>query len=236
MLSSLEVKDLSVRLFQLESERDRQRKIGASQISEPCTYHLARSLTTFGDVQTKYWLGGKIGTATHMFIEDAISKADIKDFPELRDCVVEEKIELGELDGYGTINSKPDLVLVRSKHLIDWKTSNRAKSKKLQRAIDDPEYKDSGSLYTLKKYTAQAQLYAWGLNNSGTEIDAVSLVFINRDGTTEADIWDYTIPYSQEYAEAVWQRLKNVWAQIQSNAGLDSFERDADCFKCTMGI
>jgi hypothetical protein len=236
MLSSPEIHDLSVRLFRQESERDKQRKIGASQISEPCTYHLARSLTTFGDTPTKYWLGGKIGTATHMFLEDSIAKADLSQFPELEDCRVEQKIYLGELEGYGTINSKPDLVLVKQNHLIDWKTSTRDKSRKLQRVIDNPEAKDSGSIYTLKKYTAQAQLYAWGLNRMGVKIDGISLVFINRDGTTEGDIWDYTIEYSEEFALAVWQRLENVWNQICANAGLDSFEKDADCFKCNMGI
>lgn len=236
MLSSFRVKELAVGLLKQQTERDKQRKIGASQISEPCTYHLARSLTTFGDTPTKYWLGGVIGTAVHGLLEEREANPNLTEFPELEGCIIEEKIYLGELEDYGTINSKPDLVLTKGNHLIDWKTSTRDKSRKLQRVIDNPEAKDSGSIYTLKKYTAQAQLYAWGLNNSGKNIDGISLVFINRDGTTEADVWDYTFEYSEEYALAVWQRLENVWAEIQAHAGLDSFERDADCFKCTMGI
>jgi hypothetical protein len=184
----------------------------------------------------KYWLGGKIGTATHLLLEETISKVDVKDFPELEGARVEQKIHLGELEGYGTISSKPDLALVKQKHLIDWKTSTRDKSRKLQRVLDNPDGKDTSSQYTLQKYIAQTQLYAWGLNNSGTEIEGISLVFINRDGTTEADVWNYTFEYSEELAVAVWTRLENLWTNLQNGVELDSLERNADCFKCAIGI
>jgi len=133
-----------------------------------------------------------------LLLEETISKVDVKDFPELEGARVEQKIHLGELEGYGTISSKPDLALVKQKHLIDWKTSTRDKSRKLQRGI--------------------------------------SLVFINRDGTTEADVWNYTFEYSEELAVAVWTRLENLWTNLQNGVELDSLERNADCFKCAIGI
>jgi hypothetical protein len=194
------------------------------------------ALTGSQEAKMKYWLGGKIGTATHLLLEETISKVDVKDFPELEGARVEQKIHLGELEGYGTISSKPDLALVKQKHLIDWKTSTRDKSRKLQRVLDNPDGKDTSSQYTLQKYIAQTQLYAWGLNNSGTEIEGVSLVFINRDGTTEADVWNYTFEYSEELAVAVWTRLENLWTNLQNGVELDSLERNADCFKCAIGI
>jgi hypothetical protein len=240
MLHDLQVHDLTVRLFKLETERDKQKKVGASQISDPCSYHLAKALIGAPETPSKYWLGGKIGTAVHSFIEESIDKADIADFPELEGCVVEQKINLGELPEYGTINSKPDLMLVKHDHLIDWKTSSRDKMKKMRRVLDALEngepVKDSGSYATLMKYVAQMQLYAWGLNRGGTPVDGCSLVFINRDGTTEADIWTHTFDYSEEFALAIWGRLENLWGQIQSGVDLESIEKDADCFKCAMGI
>lgn len=239
-MKDTQVKDLTLRLFQLETERDKQRKVGASQISDPCTYHLAKALVNAPEAPVKYWLGGKLGTATHMFLEDSIAKAPLENFPELEDCVVEEKITLGELPGYGVINSKPDLVLVKENHLIDWKTSTRDKSRKLIKVIDalnnGETVKDTGSLYTFQKYVAQAQLYAWGLNQAGTVIDSCSLVFINRDGTTEADIFPYTFDYSEEFALAVWARLESLWETIQSGADIEELDRDGDCFKCAIGI
>ena len=230
------VHDLTLRLFRMESDRDRQKKVGASQISDPCSYHLAKALTNQPETPSKYWLGGKIGTATHLFIESCIEKADLSDFPELEGAWVEQKIELGELPGYGAINSKPDLVLVSEGHLIDWKTSTRAKMKKLQKAIDTPDTKDTASVYTIQKYMAQAQLYAWGLNKAGVKIDGLSLVFINRDGTTEHDIWNLTFDYSEEFALAVWTRLENLWTKIQNGLDLETLDRNEDCFKCSMGI
>lgn len=236
MLSESAVQDLTIRIFKMETDRDKQKKVGASQISDPCTYHLAKTLSGIQDPPSKYWLGGKIGTATHLFIEDSIAKADIADFPELDGALVEKKIVLGELPGYGVISSKPDIALVNSKHLIDWKTSTRAKIKKLQRSLDDQTYTDEASMYTLQKYVAQTQLYAWGLNRSGIEIDGISLVFINRDGTSSPDIWNYTFEYSEEFAVAVWTRLEKLWTNLQKGIDLETLDRSKHCFKCAVGI
>lgn len=150
--------------------------------------------------------------------------------------MVEQKINLGELEGYGMINSKPDLALVKDGHLIDWKTSTRAKAKKLQAAAYNPDSKDAGSMYTLQKYMAQTQLYAWGMNQAGTPIDGISLVFINRDGTTEHDIWNLTFDYSEDLALAVWTRLENLWTKIQNGLDLETLDKNEHCFKCAIGI
>lgn len=231
MLTNQRVRDITLSLFKQETERDKQKKIGASDFSDPCAYHLARKLSGLQEEPMKYWLGGKIGTATHSFIEDAITKADLEELPELASAVVEEKIHLGELDGYGTINSKPDLVLVEGQHLIDWKTSTRDKTRKMQKVLFG-ESSDASVTYSLKKYYTQAQIYAWGLNKAGTKIDACSLVFINRDGTTENDIWAHTFEYDEAHAEAAWQRLEAIWGALQANPDLEQFDKDPDCFKC----
>lgn len=231
-----QVKDLAVALLTQESERDKQRKVGASQISDPCTYHLARALITSGEAPMKYWLGGKIGTAVHMFLEDAVERADITQLPQVEGAIVEQKITLGELPEYGTINSKPDLVLPKEKHLIDWKTSRRDKMRKMQRYLDDPENGKQDVAYTLQKYVAQVQLYAWGLNNSGIEVETCSLVFINRDGTMESDVWTYTFDYSEELAVSVWDRLVNLWSQIREGVDLETLDRNGSCFKCAIGL
>lgn len=163
-----------------------------------------------------------------------MGRVDPADFPELEGARIEQKIVLGELPGYGTISSKPDLALVRDNHLVDWKTSTRDKSRKLQRVLDNPDISDTGSQYTIQKYIAQTQLYAWGLNQAGTPIDGISLVFINRDGTTDSDVWNYTFEYSEELAVAIWTRLETLWTNLQNGVELHTLERNADCFKCAM--
>lgn len=231
MIRDDRIKEITLALFKQESERDKQKKIGASDFSDPCAYHLAKKLKGEPELPMKYWLSGKIGTAVHSFLEDAMEKADIDLLPELASKVVEQKIYLGELEGYGTINSKPDLVLVEGEHLVDWKTSTRDKSRKMQRVLfEQAELPDVE--YSIKKYYTQAQIYAWGMNKAGTKIDGCSLVFINRDGTTENDIWSWTFEYDEEHAQTAWDRLVAIWDGLSKGAQLEQFARDENCFKC----
>lgn len=235
MIGSTRIQELTLGLFKQESVRDRQIKVGASDISDPCEYHLAKKLLGIPTNEFKYFLGAKIGTATHEFLENKITTADLILFPELASARVEQTIVLGDLAGYGTVKSKPDLVLVDDKHLIDWKTSKREKSKQLQDVVQGlakPTKVAADASYTLRKYYAQTQLYAWGLNRSGTPIDGCSLVFINRDGTYERDIWDWTFPYEEEFALAMWDRLTRIWSELSAGKDLEVFQREELCFNC----
>lgn len=231
-LTDLEVKEMTVGLFKQQTDRDRQRKVGASQISDPCTRHLAKALMAEPEPEFKYWLGGKIGTAVHSLLEHCI---DNSDSDLLADALVEQKIKLGEIDDYGTVSSKPDLVLPSVRHLIDWKTSSRDKVKKLQKVVDGIS-SDASSIYTLNKYIGQIQLYAWGLNNSGIPIEKSTLVFINRDGTYENDIWTFSVPYNEELALLLWNRVSDLHKELKGGKIPEDYEGDPSCFKCSVGI
>lgn len=231
-LNDMQIKDLTVSLFKLKSDRDKQHKVGASNISDPCTRHLAHALNGTPETDIKYWMGGKIGTAIHGFLEHSI---DVSDEPIFSDAIVEHKITLGEIDGYGTVSSKPDLVLPSVHHLIDWKTTSRSKVKKLQNLVDGVK-EDPESAYTLQKYVGQTQLYAWGLNNLGIQIDSASLVFINRDGTYDNDIWSFTVDYDESFALSLWDRVSNLWAALQDGAHPNDYPETKYCFKCSVGI
>lgn len=231
MIKDERVKEIALELLKQKSDRDEQKLIGASDFSDPCAFHLAKKLLGEPEQPAKYWLGAKIGTAIHLLLEDGIAKANLDELPELSGALVEHKIVLGELEGYGTIKSKPDLASVAGKHLIDWKTTSRDKLKKIQQVVygekDIPD-----TFYSVKKYFAQAQIYAWGLNKAGVEIDGCSLVFINRDGTTDSDVWTYTFEYSEQYAAGAWGRLENIWSKLQENSDPSQFDRHTSCFKC----
>lgn len=231
-LTNIDVMDMTVKLFKQESERDKQRKVGASQISDPCTKHLAKALLAEPESEQKYWMGAKIGTAIHSFLESAISASGDTTFAG---ALVEQKVTLGKVPGYGTVSSKPDLVLPSSNHLVDWKTSSRPKVKKLKDLVDGVKH-DSGAEYTLKKYIGQTQLYAWGMNQADIKVDGISLVFINREGTYENDIWTHTYEYDESFAVALWNRLIRLWDELQSGAHPDNYPLNADCYKCSVGI
>lgn len=176
-------------------------------------------------------MGAKIGTAVHEFLEERIPTSDFELYPEFKSAVIEQKIRLGNLEGYGEINSKPDLALVEGQHLIDWKTSTRAKSKKLQAVLFEGK-EDADSAYTLKRYYAQVQIYAWGLNKNGTPIDGCSLVFINRDGTYDPDVWTWSFDYDEQFALDIWHRLERIWKEIQGGKPLEEFPKEPFCFNC----
>lgn len=231
MITNERMTEITLSLMKQSSDRDTQKKIGASDFSDPCAHHLAKKLLGVPEAPSKYWLGAKIGTAIHTLLEDAITKVDLAEIPELTGAVVENKIFLGELEGYGTINSKPDLAMVEANHLVDWKSSMRAKTKKMQQVLFG-EKQDADVSYTMKKYYTQAQSYALGLNNSGVQIDSCSLVFVNRDGTSDADIWSWTFPYDEAYAKSAWERLEAIWSGLSVNPDPDQFDRDPSCFKC----
>jgi hypothetical protein len=231
-LTSNQIKDATVGLFLQESERDKQQKVGASQISDPCTRHLAHALVGTEEAPAKYWMGGKIGTAIHSFIESAISTSSDSIFSN---AIVERKIVLGTIEGYGTVSSKPDLVLADYRLLVDWKTTSRKKIKALQNYVDGIKL-DGASEYTVKKYLGQANLYAWGLNQAGTVIEDIALVFINRDGTYENDIYVLPTKYDESFAVALWDRLVSIWKALENGAHPNEFEPHPECFKCSIGI
>lgn len=231
MLTDARVKELALSLFRQESSRDKQYLVGASDFSDPCDFHLASKLSGRKTGEFKYWMGAKLGTAVHEFLEARIPTSDLSAFPEFGSVRIEESIVLGELAGYGVIKSKPDLVFVGDGHLIDWKTSKRDKSKKMQNVIHGLS-EDPDATYSLRKYYAQAQIYAWGLNRNNIPVDGCSLVFVNRDGTYDADVWTYTFDYDEAFALHMWERLVAIWSRVSIGEPLDTFERQPACFNC----
>ena len=224
------LKNLAIALLRTETERDKQYKVGASQISNPCTKHLAMALAGVPQLPSKYWLGAVVGTAVHSALELAIAKSDA---PELEGALVEQKIILGEIQGYGVVSSKPDLILPSINHLVDWKTSTRAKTKKIQAWVDGVK-QDASTTYTMQKYIGQTQLYGWGATQLGYQIDNISLVFVNRDGTNENDVLEYTFAYDESIAVALWDRLVVLWEELQAGAHPESYPGNAECFNCSV--
>lgn len=226
-LEDAQVKRLIIDLLKTPSERDQQRKVGASQISNPCDYCLGRALHGGQSEPNRWWLGARIGTAIHGALEAEEEKHTDRPrsyhFAALQDATIEEKIVLGTIPGYGTVSSKPDLALVAEAHLIDHKTTTKDKLKK---------YKLFG---VPTAYIYQTQLYAWGLNKQGTRIERISLNFICRDGSTDDDIWIHSFDYDESLAVKAWSRLESIWNYLQEGGKVADLESHEDCFTCNMG-
>lgn len=223
-------KSLAVELLTAKTDRDRQKLIGPSQIPDPCEKHLASSLLGAEEAPQRYWLGAVIGTAIHGLLEDRMAKAD-----GAEDYLIEQKVFINTLEGYGDIYGKADLVIPRKHLLIDWKTTSRKKIRELQNYLHGVgRATDAHSEYTIRKYYGQVQLYMYGLNKAGIQIDNAQLCFISRDGTSENDIWSHTFEYSEEFALQMWGRLERVWRELQTGKKPSDFASDPECFGCKL--
>lgn len=219
-----DVRRLILDMLKNPGERDKQRLIGASEIGNPCDYCVASRVAGREQAPNRYWLGAKIGTAIHRELEWEEEKHIVTPqnyrFEALEGALIEEKIILGEIEGYGVVKSKPDLVLVKYNHLIDHKTTTKDKLMK---------YKMFG---VPKQYYYQQQLYAWGLNKSGIKIDRISLSFITRAGSTDADVSVISFDYDEAAALKAWGRLENICKYIQAGNDIELLTSDDNCYYC----
>lgn len=123
-LNDDELRHLAISLLNAPSERDMQRKVGASDLAGGCDFCLASRLLGHSrdtPITSRAWLRARIGTALHLYAAQQAHQL-------LPDARIEEHIHLGTLGSYGNIGSTPDLALIGEGHLIDWKTSTIEKS------------------------------------------------------------------------------------------------------------
>jgi hypothetical protein len=228
-LDDNEVKRLAIDLLKTPTPRTKQTRIGASGIGDPCPYCLVQALLANKQGQSQYWLGARIGDAIHKLLESEVLKHIVKPesyhFNALVGADSEKTIYLGNIPGYGDIWSTPDLYLPAKNHLIDWKTSKRDKSFK---------YYATGEIPV--KYIYQIMLYARGLIAAGKQVDKVSFVFINRDGTSDRDVIVISFDYNEALADEAWDRLEAAWQWLEAGNDPETLPSDPQCYVCQQVI
>lgn len=235
--SSAKARKVAVDLLSGTTDRDQQRKVGASNMSNPCTFCLARDMAVMLDSgvepapRGKYFMGSVIGTAIHNLLEERA-----KDNP---DYLPEIRVELGEIPGYGVIKSTSDLYIISKNAVNDWKTTTREKLKWLRMVPDSEpsEYEFDGltqARYKVKTYLTQGQLYGMGMEKAGYKVKTVSLIFIARDAKTTEDIWAYTVDYDRKVAEVAFDRAKKIWQALSTGKELGTFKSNPLCYTCSV--
>lgn len=228
-LSDYEVRNLVMDLLKTQSKRDGQAKIGASEIGNPCDYCVANRLLNNPKVSSIYWLGARIGTGIHAELEKEIAKhvdePQEAKFSSLKDAASEYNLHIYEMEGYGEIRSTADLLVTNELHLVDFKTSKK-------RQVD--KYKLDGVPY---QYVVQQQLYAYGFNKMVDGlVQRISLVFINRDGSTDSDFWVYSMDYDESIALKALDRLESLWHYVREGKDVEELDSHPDCFYCNVVI
>lgn len=228
-LTDYEVKNLVTDLLKTPSRRDGQKKIGASEIGNPCDYCLAHRLAGTPFASSNFWLGARIGTGIHAELEKEINKHVEEPqhvrFNSLKDAESEYNLHIYHMEGYGDIRSTADLLVTNSLHLVDFKTT-----KKLQLT----KYKLNG---IPKQYVVQQQLYGYGFNQLAPGlVQRISLVFICRDGSTDDDVWVTSFDYDESEALAALDRLEILWHYINEGGDIEELPSYHDCFYCNVVI
>lgn len=188
------------------TERDKQKRVGPSELGNPCPKCLGRALmgeSSDRDFSLYPWLG----TAVHEYMENHT-------FP---DAEHEMKLYVGDVPGYGPIKGTTDLYLDGT--VGDWKIVGLKKIK---------VYRTKGPPV---QYRYQIQLYAKGCELAGFPVDSVAIIFIPRDSGNVNDIWIHEEAYQPEMADAILARAGEIY-RIAQEEGWDSLPSDDDCYEC----
>lgn len=231
MTSKPDIRSLVLELLKAPTDRDKQIKVGASNISQLCSRCLADDLLGIKHEQGFAWLGAVLGTALHNYLEHRAQKLH----PEY---LTEQRLILGDLKGYGTIKSTTDLYVPALKTAVDYKTTSKEKLKFIKGALstEASEYeisKISEARYKTAGYLNQLMAYGMGLTLAGYVVEWVSLAFVCRDAVGDADVWAFTTEYDPEQAEVVWDRMVRLWAWLQAGNDPGDLTSDPRCWYCT---
>lgn len=121
MLNDEEVRHMAISLFTQESDRDRQVRVGASDLSNQCDRCLAAAMLgekNRSAVTDRYWLGRVMGTAMGLLAEEQVKGRS--------DLEAEKHVWFGDIPGYGRVGGSIDLLSAADRHLFDWKGTKRA--------------------------------------------------------------------------------------------------------------
>ena len=215
-------------LLKTLTERDKQTRVGASDLSNTCTRCVADALLALKrDVdESPFWLSPRLGTGLHLLIEQRA--------PE-HGALPEHKLILGELPGYGIVKSTADLYINAQRMVVDAKSTKRVKLKDYKRVIEEDDKAESliPARNTISTYLNQIMLYGRGYELEGLPVDSVGILFVCRDGSGDNDVWGWSVPYSREHADKVWNRAVRLWAWLEEGGDVDDLNKAPGCWVCT---
>jgi len=140
-----EIRHMAIQLLKAKTSRDKQRRIGASNLSNGCDFCLASNF--LGDdratpITDRAWMGKTWGTAQHNIFEQRVSEAvDYSNmdpaaiavaremaefmFGLFPDAKAETHVFFADIAGYGQVGGTIDLLL--EDQIVDWKSTLRKK-------------------------------------------------------------------------------------------------------------
>lgn len=200
--------------------RSLQRRIGPSEVGDPCPRRLAYKLLDWPAVND----GGDpwpsiVGTATHEWLAQALERHNEQ--TGTKRFLVEERVEVddGTVSGY-RLGGSCDAYDTATNTVLDHKCVGTTAMRK---------YRSEG---VRDQYRVQANLYGLGFERAGHRPETVALAFYPRGGML-GGLWVWTDTYDRQVALDALKRLGNIrdllialdpearpamWAQFPSQA------------------
>lgn len=226
-------------LLTTPSSRDRQRRVGPSDLGDACQRCLAeKMLGTYQDTREGTPLAPLIGTAFHHLVDALVQTHR----PE--GVLTESMVEVGEAGAYGVVKGTMDWFDTCRGHGIDWKVVSKKRVRGMARAFDrygewwDARNATSNEGATLTKYLLQVSMYGFGMSNMGFEVRSLSLVLIPRDASVDVlpeAATEIEVPFRPDVAQRVLDRAGAIYEWASSHPdGLTALPSDPYCYHCRL--
>lgn len=210
MRRALDFRDLIIEAIKNPTERDKQRLIGPSSMGG-CAHCLALEMVGKAEYRS-FSLYPMLGTAFHYYMEHHMP---------IEGMQTEQKVDICYIEGYGQIRGTIDLWYPKWGIVGDYKLVGKNTLNKIR--LDGPS----------KQYSYQAQLYGYGLAQSGHEVKETHILFVPRDGGNINHLVDHVEPYDENLALAAIDRTNQIWQYVGIDGNdPDDVESDEDCYQC----
>lgn len=208
-----------------ESERDKQKRIGPSDLGDPCAYCLANKMLGI-NAPREFSIYPWLGTAVHLWLEE-----QERGNPLVK---TEQRVGVGEVAGYGRITGTMDRYGYDYDVVGDYKLLG---SKKIKRFKNSYVFNPDGTVTIhdeqLWQYYVQINAYAKGAENEGHPVKWASLILIPRDGSGSInDLEVLVFPYNPDVVDEALARAGAIY-EYASEHGTDELESDESCYACS---
>lgn len=217
------------------TERDKQTRIGVSEIGDDCERCIADKLLGIphDTGNTGAPLAPFLGTAFHAFAESRTKNES--------NVLVEQRVEVCDLEDYGRISGSVDRFDIAAATVLDWKLLSRKKISAFKKSIkwdsELPKFANTIAGAQFRKYYIQIMLYGYGLTQLGHEVAHCSIVALPRDCSVEVvpdSICEFSFPWRRDVALAAIERLQSIWERARSHdGGVDGPQSSPLCWYCS---
>lgn len=179
--------------------RSVQRRIGPSEVGNPCTRALAYKLLDWPEVpgaDRDPWASIQ-GTAVHAWMAELFETRD----PNGDRYLVEQRVTVRKgITDAADITGSADLYDRHTGTVFDWKITGTSSLEKYRRHGPGDQYR------------IQANLYGLGMRNAGEDPKRVAIVFLPRHHVLAPFVW--VDDFRPDVAEAALTRLNEIREQI----------------------